>query len=106
MDFTPCRSYHGKLTGKTVVRMPDGKSVFKVYFISIVGRDKPERFEWEKSEFKKEQFEQLLRTSGREGIGFATAFPHITKVFRFSPYVELALAQAAGSPASSASVDR
>jgi hypothetical protein len=39
-------------------------------------------------EITKAEFEEAFRESGAEGIGFVTAFPHITKVFRFAPSAE------------------
>lgn len=68
--------------------MPDGQSVFKIYYISIIGRDDPARYEWGQGPFTMEDFEEVLRNSGMEGIGFVTAFPHIAKVFRFAPSME------------------
>ena len=49
MKVAPCRTYHAKTVGRSVLRMPDGKSVFKVYYISVVGRDRPELYEWQHS---------------------------------------------------------
>jgi hypothetical protein len=42
MQIASCRTYHGKTVGHTLLRMPDGRSVFKIYYISVIGRDKPE----------------------------------------------------------------
>ena len=91
MKVVPCRSYHSRTVGRTTVRMPDGKSVFKVYYISIVGRDEPSRYEWSHARATRDQFEEDLRRLGPEGVGFVTAFPHITKVFRFAPAMETVL---------------
>jgi hypothetical protein len=71
--------------------MPDGKSVFKIYHISIIGRDAPEKFEWERCPNTPKEFEKLFISGGHKGIGFVTAFPHITKIYRFSPYAETVL---------------
>jgi hypothetical protein len=68
--------------------MPDGKSVFKVYYISVIGRDTPERFEWAHSPRTQHDFEQAFLAGGYEGVGFVIAFPHVTKIFRFSPSAE------------------
>jgi hypothetical protein len=68
--------------------MPDGKSVFKVYYISVIGRDKPEQFEWARAPRTQHDFEQAFLAGGYEGIGFVLAFPHVTKIFRFSPSAE------------------
>jgi hypothetical protein len=65
--------------------MPDGKSVFKVYYISVVGRDRPELYEWQHSSRTAADFEKAFLAGGHEGIGFVLAFPHVTKVYRFSP---------------------
>ena len=85
MRVTPCRSYHSKTVQRTVVRMPDKQSVFKVYYVSIIGRDEPSRFEWAHCSIQPHDFEDRLMKSKLEGVGFVTAFPHITKVFRFAP---------------------
>jgi len=71
-----------------MLRMPDGKSVFKAYYISVVGRDNPERFEWARSPRTQHDFEQAFLAGGYEGIGFVLTFPHVTKIFRFSPSAE------------------
>jgi hypothetical protein len=71
--------------------MSDEKSVFKIYYISIIGRDKPEQFEWKHCLHTQEGFEKTFLAGGHEGIGFVIAFPHITKIFRFSPYNETIL---------------
>lgn len=91
MKIQPCRTYRAQDAGRARVDMPDGKSVFKVYFISITGRDDPARFEWGKGPFGTADFVQLFRSSGIEGVGFVTAFPHIAKVFRFAPSAETVL---------------
>ena len=71
--------------------MSDGKSVFKIYYISIVGRDRPEQYEWEQSPHTQADFEKAFLTGKHEGVGFVIAFPHVTKVFRFSPGAETVL---------------
>jgi len=71
--------------------MPDGKSAFKVYFVSIVGRDEPARYEWCPCAMTPAQVEKAVRDSGAEGVGFVIAFPHITKFFRFAPSMETVL---------------
>lgn len=88
MRIAACRPYHAQTVGRTIVRMPDGKSVFRIHYLSIVGRDKPERYEWQHCPLTQDNFETAFRLGGHEGIGFVTAFPHVTKVFRFSPYME------------------
>ena len=71
--------------------MPDGKSLFKVYYISVIGRDTPELYEWQRSPRSMADFERGFRAGGYEGIGFVLAFPHVTKVYRFSPEGETIL---------------
>ena len=88
MEVAECRSYRSRTVGYEVVTMPDGLSTFKVYFVSIVGRDEPARYEWEHSELSQEGFLERFAQSGVEGVGFVTAFPHITKLFRFAPAME------------------
>ena len=88
MQVAACRAYHAQTAGQNLLRMPDGKSAFKVYYISVIGRDKPERFEWQHSPRAPESFEKAFLAGGYEGIGFVMAFPHVTKIFRFSPAME------------------
>lgn len=89
MKVTPCAGYHAKVENSNVLHMPDGRSVFKLYYVSIVGRDNPERFDWNKCPISKADFEQRFLASAQEGIGFVTVFPHIFKVFRYSPKSEI-----------------
>ena len=89
MHVEKCNPYHAVIEEARPLRMPDGKSVFKVYYVSIVGRDNPARFEWARNALSKAQFEAAFQTAGHEGVGFVTAFPHITKVFRYSPKAEI-----------------
>ena len=91
MEITPCKPYHAKSAGTALVRMLKGPSVFKVYYVDIVGRDDPSRYEWDHSGLGRSEFEATLKTASIEGVGFVTAFPHITKVFRFAPAVETVL---------------
>jgi hypothetical protein len=88
MKIQACKTYRALEAGRARVDMPDGLSCFKVYYVSITGRDDPARYEWGKGTFGREDFEGLLMASELEGVGFVTAFPHITKVFRFSPAME------------------
>ncbi len=85
MQITPCRTYHGQTVNRSLVHMPDGTSAFKVYYISVIGRDTPERFEWRHAPRTFADFEAAVRVTGVEGIGFILAFPHVTKIFRFAP---------------------
>lgn len=91
MEIKPCRPYNSKITRKSLLRLADGLSAFKVYFVSLTGRDMPEKFDWERSPLKPEAFEAALAKLAPEGVGFVTAFPHITKVFRFAPSGETIL---------------
>jgi hypothetical protein len=83
--------YNAQLDGHSLLRIPDGLSVFKVYYLSITGREKRELYEWDHSPHSKDQFEGYLLSNGQQGIGFVTCFPHITKVFRFSASNETVL---------------
>ena len=89
MIVEKCGTYHAKIEECELVMMPDGKSAFKVYFVSIVGRENPARTEWPLCGIDKREFIERFRQSGEEGVGFLTAFPHITKVFRYSPKSEI-----------------
>lgn len=91
MEIVPCRTYHAQTVGRSVLRMPDGKSVFKVYYISVIGRDMPELYEWQRGSRTMADFERGFRAGDHEGIGFVVAFPHVTKVYRFSPEGETIL---------------
>lgn len=80
--------YTSKVVGKTQIELADTKSAFKVYFIDIRGRDDRVKYEWEHCGRTQEQFLDQLHNLNPEGIGFVTAFPHITKVFQFGPTLE------------------
>jgi len=71
--------------------MADGLSVFKVYYLSLIGRTERARYEWGQSTFGTTDFEALFQRGTFEGVGFVTAFPHITKVFRYAPTMETVL---------------
>ena len=83
-----CESYHGISAGQAVLNMPDGRSVFKLYLLSIIDRDEPALYDWANSRFSISEFKGRFRERGYEGVGFVTAFPHITKIFRYAPEVE------------------
>ncbi|MHC4871065.1 MAG: hypothetical protein ACYTFY_04405 [Planctomycetota bacterium] len=91
MKIASCRPYHAVLSGTDIVENTEEKSVFKVYYLSIIGRDKPEIYEWEKCSLQKDNFKKGFINKNYAGIGFITAFPHITKVFRFAPGMETIL---------------
>ncbi len=84
ISIKPCPPYHARLDRFTMLHMPDGKSVFKIYYLSRLDRDKPELYEWPFSPLTQESFEDSFLGGGCEGIGFVLAFPHVTKIFRFS----------------------
>ena len=83
-----CQPYHGNSAGQTVLNMPDGRSVFKLYLLSIIDRDEPMLYDWASSRLSISEFKVRFCERGYEGVGFVTAFPHITKVFRYAPEVE------------------
>ena len=45
MGVKPALPYHSITVRKTRLFLPDGVSVFKVYFLSLIGRDDPERYD-------------------------------------------------------------
>lgn len=91
MQFKPCQSYNAVLADKTLLQMPDGKSALKIYFINLIGRADPSRYEWPQDKISKQQYLERFQKRSLAGIGFVTAFAHITKVFRFDPAVETVL---------------
>jgi len=92
MQISVCLPYHSRTVGRKLIHMSDGKSAFKLYFISITGRQEPERYEWEHTSLNREEVTTQWEQSQRvRGIGFLTIFPHITKLFRFSPARETIL---------------
>ena len=97
MQITPCRTYHAKTVDRGILRMPDGHSVFKLYYISNIGRPTPELFEWQHCPRTPKEFEAAFLAGGHQGIGFVTAFPHVTKIFRFSPGAETIVTAARAS---------
>lgn len=91
MRFAPCRPYHSRTEQTGLLRLADGRSAFKLYYISIIGRDNPAAYEWPHCELTYARVEALLADSELAGIGFITAFPHILKIFRFAPAMETVL---------------
>ena len=83
-----CESYHGISAGQAVLNMPDGRSVFKLYLLSIIDRNEPALYDWANSRLSISEFKVRFRERRYEGVGFVTAFPHITKIFRYAPEVE------------------
>jgi hypothetical protein len=88
MQIKTCQNYHAVSSSTKLAQMPDGKSIFKIYYISIIGRDKPELYEWDNCLLTQAAYYSRFLSGTHTGMGFATAFPHITKVFRFSPTME------------------
>ena len=88
-NVQPCDPYRAVVRERKLWRSRDGKSAFKVYFLDIVGREDPTRTEWDKCPMTPDQF--LERLDDTDGVGFITAFPHITKVFRYGPARETIL---------------
>lgn len=102
----PGRTYHAKIVGRELLRGKDGKTALKVYYVDIVGRPEPKRTVWAECGMSPEAFmEALLDAEGVEGIGFITAFPHITKVFRFGPESEVCANVRAWDTKSMAEID-
>lgn len=79
--------YQSKVVKKETVKLSE-KSFFKLYFVSIIGREDRKKYEWEFSSYTMQDFIRQFPVRGLEGIGFIVAFPHVTKVFRFGPKPE------------------
>ncbi len=91
-SISPCNPYHAVVRDHEMWHGRDDKSVFKLYYVDIIGRANPERTEWDKCATTREALREALdRTPGAQGVGFITAFPHITKIFRFGPEAETVL---------------
>ncbi|GIT25141.1 MAG: hypothetical protein CM1200mP41_11850 [Gammaproteobacteria bacterium] len=41
MEVADCQDYRGTCDGRIFLAMPDGRSRFKVYFLSVIGRQQP-----------------------------------------------------------------
>ena len=92
LPLKPANPYHAVIGSRDLVRGADGKTAFKVYFVDIIGRADPTRTEWDKCGLRKDAFlAALAKTDGIEGVGFITAFPHITKAFRCGPESEIVM---------------
>ena len=91
MKIASCRPYHSRTVECRLCALPDGKSVFKLYFVSIVGRDEPARYEWGQNPLPPDELQRRVIAAGFEGIGFIIAFPHLMKLFRFAPSMETVL---------------
>lgn len=82
----PCNTYEARPSGTDVYH--NERSAFKVYYVDIVGRDQPERYEWDRCGRPRAAVLEHLLAAPVEGVGAVAAFPHITKVFRFAPSAE------------------
>ena len=91
MQIKPCQSYHAVIADRIMLNGKDKESAFKIYFVSIIGRDEPARYEWPADKASRNQFARSFHEKSFESIGFVTAFPHITKLFRFDPAAETVL---------------
>ena len=92
LPLKPANPYHCLVRRGQVFRGADGKTALKLYYVDIIGRKDPTRTEWDKCGLVEVDFLAMLsKASGVEGVGFVTAFPHITKVFRFGPESEIVL---------------
>ena len=89
-DPGPANPYDARIAGRRLLHGADGRSAFKVYFVDIVGRANPERYEWDRCPTSREAFLAAFSRVA-EGVGFVTAFPHVTKLFRFGPHAETVL---------------
>jgi hypothetical protein len=90
IDPKPASPYDARASGTRLLRCPDGRSAFKVYFLDIVGRAESERYEWDRCAATRDGFLAGLPRVA-DGVGFVTAFPHVAKVFRFGPHAETVL---------------
>ena len=91
ITISAAKPYHARLDRAALLRLPDGKSVFKVYYVSLLGRESAGKYEWSKEELESDSFANKIAYVGLQGVGFVTAFPHITKAFRFAPSSEILL---------------
>lgn len=91
MEIKPCPPYDSRVDGRKLLRLPSGPSAFKIYYVSIPRVENPGRTDWAHSPLKQDGFEAALARLAPEGVGFVTAFPHITKIFRFAPSAETIL---------------
>jgi hypothetical protein len=80
---------------RTQLFRPAASTIFKLYFVNITGRAQQEKYEWEYAAYGIDTFLADLAGRNLQGVGFITAFPHITKVFRFGPKPETNLHAAA-----------
>jgi len=83
----PCNPYIARPAGQALYRRD--RHAFKIYYVDIVGRDQPERYEWDRCGRSREALLDALTDADIAGVGFVASFPHITKVFRFAPSAEI-----------------
>ena len=98
-----CQTYAARSAGRAVYQ--NGPHAFKVYLIDITGRQRPERYEWDRAGLDRDSVVAGLKRAGVEGVGFVCAFPHIAKVFRFGPESETVLNVRAFRPADFTELD-
>jgi hypothetical protein len=98
-----CQPYAARPAGRALHAY--GPHAFKVYFIDIPGRARPELYEWDRCGRPRQSVLDGLARAGVEGIGFVCAFPHIAKAFRFAPENETVLHVRAFRPADFAELD-
>jgi hypothetical protein len=98
-----CQPYAARPAGRALYT--SGRHAFKVYFIDIPGRARPELYEWDRAGRPRQSVLAGLARAGVEGIGFVCAFPHIAKAFRFAPESETVLHVRAFRPADFAELD-
>ena len=60
MKVQPARSYCGAVTPGSLLRGTDGKTAFKLYYVDIVGRAEPARYEWQHCGMSKSEREQAM----------------------------------------------
>lgn len=96
MKVSDCNTYAARPAGRGFYRA--GRSAFKIYYVDIYGREHPERFEWPLNDLGQDEVLAALEELEVEGIGFVLAFPHIAKIFRYSPEAEILMLVKAFKP--------
>jgi hypothetical protein len=92
-----CQSYAVRPAGRAIYE--SGPHAFKVCFVDITGRRRPDLYEWNRCGRERDSILSVLKRAGVEGVDFVCAFPHIAKVFRFGPESETVLNVRAFRPA-------
>jgi len=98
-----CDGYAARPSGRALYT--NGPHAFQVYYLDIVGRTRPEAYEWDRCGRDRDSILAGLERAGVEGVGFVCAFPHIAKVFRFAPSSETTLHVRAFRPLDFADID-